>query len=80
MGFHSEGTMILKNEEGKIFEYKVQTFGAALILNGPDGQWEHICEKRPILISKLKSQIQDLKDELKDKKATLKALEALEIS
>jgi hypothetical protein len=39
MGFHCTGKLTLTDDEGKVFKYKVETFGLALTLRGGDGEY-----------------------------------------
>ena len=74
MSFHATGTMTVINDDGKEYTYQVETFGASLVLTGPDGIWHHYCDKPPILRERLQKDIVDLTDQLKEKREILKRL------
>jgi hypothetical protein len=66
--------MTIVNDDGKKYAYKVETFGASLVLTGPDGIWHYYGDKPPVLVDRLKIEIEELTDQLKEKKLTLKRL------
>jgi VCBS repeat-containing protein len=74
MSYHSEGTMTLVNDEGKTHTYKVNTYGNRLVLNGTDGEWHYTSDKPPVLVEKLKKEIEDLQDTLAEKMLALQEL------
>lgn len=74
MSYHAEGTMTLLNDEGKTNTYKVNTYGNRLVINGPEGEWEYISDKPPVLVDRIEREIEDLKDTLEEKKQALKEL------
>lgn len=79
MSFHSEGTLTLLNDEGVAYTYKVETFGNRLILISDKGQWTYVSDKTPILVDKVQNEIDELKDQLKDKQELLKLLQEKEV-
>jgi hypothetical protein len=65
MGYHSTGVLKLTDDEGGTTEYKVDTYGARLILTSEKGVWDYVSNKPAVLLSKLREQEDNLNNELR---------------
>jgi len=74
MSYSSKGELTLTNQNGKVYNYKVETFGNHMIITGEGEQWYYISEKPPILIEKLKREIELLVEGIAIKEESINSI------
>jgi len=74
MSYSSKGELTLTNQNGKVYNYKVETFGNHMIITGEGEQWNYISEKPPILIEKLKREIELLVEGIAIKEESINSI------
>ena len=71
MSYSSKGELTFTNQNGKVYNYKVETFGNHMMITGDDEQWYYISEKPLVLIEKLKREIKLLAEEITIKEESI---------